>query len=145
MKVVSLVSCIIVSIFVILLLSMGVQANNYTQVNATVIIDKIENGEEINLTDSRILGEINVSSIKLKTIPNPQYNKFLNEGDPKKVLVFYGINENRSIVQSNIKIKNSFFENGLDLSCTTFNAPIDFDGTTFNDSADFNGSTFKFA
>ena len=132
---------------VILLLSTATQATEYREVNkevkASEILKHIENGEDIYLENCSIVGELNISAIKLKTVPNPDFYKLLNEEDPKEVLVFYGINENRSIVQSNIKIKNSFFENGLDLSCTTFNAPIDFDGTTFNDSADFNGSNFN--
>jgi uncharacterized protein YjbI with pentapeptide repeats len=132
MKAISLVSYTILSILVILLLSTAAQATEYrevgTEVKAEDILKQIENGEDINLTDCRIVGELKVSNITLETFPKSDSDKLL---------------KNVSVIKSNITITNSIFENDLYFSNMLFNNPANFSGATFNDYIDFSGATFN--
>ena len=136
MKAVSLVSCISFSIFLILFMSMSTQATEYrennTEVNASDISKHIENGDDIYLDSCRIIGELNVSKMKLEIITNTSII-----GD-----VIY-IGRSNSKIENKILIYDSVFEKGLDFSNSLFKAPISFNGSTFNDSVDFSGSTFN--
>ena len=121
MRVVSLVFCIFLSIFVILSLSMAVQATEYKEVKAEEILKQIEDGEDVNLTDCHIVGELDVSKIKLETVPNPVFDLLLKEGWSERDIPNLYVKENTSVVKSNIKIKNSTFENSIDFSNVYFN------------------------
>ncbi|MGV8076134.1 MAG: pentapeptide repeat-containing protein [Methanosarcina sp.] len=147
MKFRPLTSYILLSILVILLLCTEVQANEYREVNAKVkaedILKHIENDDDINLTDCSIVGELNVSKIKLKTIPNPYFHKSLDARYTTALLFYIDLKENLSIIESNITIENSTFKNTFDFSNVLFINSADFSGTIFNNSADFTGATFN--
>lgn len=143
-----LVSHILLSIVIFFLLSMATQATEYreanTEVKAEEILKHIENGEDINLTSCHIVGELNVSNIILKTVPNPHFYELMDLGLDKGYIVEKGVSEEYlHVVESNIQIKNSIFEKHLDFSNVVFNAPINFSESTFNDTADFSESTFN--
>lgn len=92
MKAVSLFSCIMLSISVILLLSTGAQATEYkevnTEVNASSITEHVENSDDIYLDNCSIVGELNTSKIKLETVPNPEYYTLLSESGFVGIRVF---------------------------------------------------------
>ncbi|WP_187151837.1 potassium channel family protein [Methanosarcina siciliae] len=129
-------------------------ATEYRDVRASEILKQIENGEDVNLTDCRIIGELNLSEIEVETVPNPKYSELLESGffdgeDLKR----YGVNKDLKVVESNIKIRNSIFENDLDFSNALFNkslffvegnftSTVNFLCTTFGDFASFIGATF---
>ncbi len=147
MKFRTLTSYILLSILVILLLCTEVQANEYREVNAKVkaedILKHIENDDDINLTDCSIVGELNVSKIKLKTIPNPYFHKSLDARYTTALLFYIDLKENLSIIESNITIENSTFKNTFDFSNVLFINSADFSGTIFNNSTNFSGTIFN--
>lgn len=116
MRAKSLVSFILLSSLVILLLSTATQATEYKEVKADDILKQIENDEDINLTDCRIVGVLTVSKIKLETVSNPNFCKLLNEEFDKEELIELGCTENLHVIKSNITIKNCIFENNVDFS-----------------------------
>jgi hypothetical protein len=144
MKAISLVSCVLLSILIILLLSTAVQATEYREVNTTVkaveILKHIKNCEEVNLTDCRISGDLNINEIKLKTVPNSDK---IESFYTKNCYFCYEHPEKLSVIESNIKIRNSIFENNVSFSNVSFKEPVDFSYTEFNDSADFSETIFK--
>jgi Pentapeptide repeats (9 copies)/Ion channel len=143
MKAKFLVSFIGLSILVFLLCSTAAQATEYREINKEVnagdILKHIEKGEDINLVNCSIVGELNLSSNKFKTILNPAYTESLNEwfseaeAEP----------ENISVVESNIKIKRSIFKNDVKFSLAEFNGYVDFSGTNFNAPVSFSGTNFN--
>ena len=124
-----------------------VQATEYSEANKDVqaadILNHIENGDDVNLTNCHIFGELNLSKIKLETVPNPCFNILLSRLGDRKYLIDHGVNENLSVIASSIIIKNSTFENNLNFASTQFKNSADFRYATFKDSADFSGATFK--
>lgn len=163
MKARSLVSFFLLSTLVILLLSTAVQATEYREVKAEEISKQIQNGEDIDLTNCLIIGELNVSNINLETVPNPAFNKALKNTNTvirynkavtiisstsnklrynKEELISIGLNENSSVIESNITVKNSIFENGVNFSNVHFKNFISFKGTTFSD-VNFKGASFS--
>ena len=120
------------------LVSTVVQANEYREVskkvNATDISKHIENGDPVNLVNCSIVGELNVSKIRLKTVPNPYFNT--NH-------IKYNIKENLGVIESSIIIQKSTFENKLDFSFVQFKNTVSFNGTTFNNFAGFSYATFN--
>lgn len=144
MKSKPLVFFIVLSILVVLLFATAVHATEYRDVKAEEILKHIENGEDVNYTNCRIVGELNVSKIKLKTVPNPEYSQLLNNGYSKELIdLFCGISENVSIIESNIKIKNSIFEGCFDFSNVLLNSYTDFSQARFNSSANFSQVEFN--
>lgn len=125
---------------------MVVQATEYnkidTEVNAEDILKHIENNDDINLTNCIIVGEFNISNIKLKTVPNPSFYELLNKGYSKEELVYDGLNEKSSEVESNITIKNSIFEKSLNFSNVHFENFVSCEGATFRD-VNFKGASFS--
>jgi hypothetical protein len=130
-------------------------ADEYREIQASEILNQIEKGEDVNLTNCRIIGELNLNEIKLENIPNPKYNESLKSGYyySEGYLESHGVNI--KIIKSNIVIRNSIFENNLDFSnCLftksfsfvfwecTFGSFADFSFTTFGDSANFWNSIF---
>ncbi len=118
-------SYILLLTLVFTLLATVVQANEYSEANKDVqaadVLNHLEKGDDVNLTNCHIFGELNVSKIKLET-------------DPSLHL---------SIIKSNIIIKNSIFENKLDFSNVQLNNTISFNETIFYDSANFHSATFN--
>ena len=79
---------------------MAAQATEYKDVKAEDILKQINNGEEVNYTDCRIVGELNASKIN-ETAPNPYTSEdYILDHQP---------NMNSSVIESNIKIKNCDF------------------------------------
>lgn len=124
------VSWILLLTLILLFLSTTSHATEYKAVKAEDILKLIENDEDVNLTNCRIVGELDVSKIKLKTITTPYdfYKSFL---DPN------GYSENLNVIESNITFKNSIFEDGFNFSYVLLNSSADFNGSNFTNSADF--------
>ena len=135
----SSVSCILLATLVLFVLSTAVHAIEYKEVQAGDILKLIENGKEVNITDSHIIGELNLSEIKLETVPNP----FFRSAKEGWILVNYNaeINENLKVIESNITIINSNFENSVNFSNVLFNKTISFKNTSFKD-VDFTSTIF---
>ena len=83
------------------LISTAAQATEYREIKAEEILKQIENDGDVNYTDCRIIEELNVSKIKLETIPN-QYTS-------EDYILDHQPNMNSSVIESNIKIKNCDF------------------------------------
>ena len=47
-----------------------------------------------------IVGELNVSNAKLKTVPNPYFYRMLNEEYGRETLISYGVNENLRVIKA---------------------------------------------
>lgn len=63
------------SFFLLISMSMVGLADEYIEVQASEILKQIEKGEDVNLTNCRIIGELNFNEIKLENVPNPKYNE----------------------------------------------------------------------
>ena len=97
----------------------GVQAQELTEVNASDILEKIENGEDIFLENVWITGDLNVSKIELKTVD---------------------LNYELRVVESQIIIKDSVFENDVDFSNAQLKKSVNFADTSVKGTIDFRGS-----
>ncbi len=140
------------------------EKKEYREVRAKDILKQIENGEDVNLTYCRIVGELNLSTIELEEVINPNQNELLEYYDDSYNERF-GFDQKLRTINSNITINNSILENDLDFShvffkkpislddvtyfstatftCTYFNDTVNFDYSTFNDTADFSFATFN--
>jgi hypothetical protein len=152
MKAMYLFSCIMLSIYVIFLFSVGAQAIEYREVKADEIVTHIENGEDVNYTKCRIVGELNISKMKLETAPILHSNDFeihtytdFDNGCIKQHFVLSELKRNASVIKSNITITNSIFENDLDFSNALFKNPVFFYEVNFNKSANFSRVNFNYA
>lgn len=102
-------------------ISTGVKAQELTEVSALDILDQIEKGEDVDLEKVRIIGELNLSKIELKTVP-----------------VFYlGGKGELKVIETEIKITNSVFVNDVDFLKTQFNKPVSFFDTSFSGKSNF--------
>jgi len=119
---------------IVLLMSTSVQAKELTEVNAIDILKQIENGENIYLENVRIKGELNLSKIVLETVPSARSAGYIED---------YGLEKELKIVESNIIIQDSFFEEDVDFSNTEFRKDIDFSRTTFLGEIDFKSANFS--
>ena len=128
------------SFLVLISMSMVSLADEYREVQASDILKQIENGEDVNLTDCRIIGELNLSEIELETVPNPIYSVLLSERNGKD-FESYGITKELKIVESNIIIHNSIFENNFNFSNSKFNKSLSLENC-FSEKADFTCTTF---
>lgn len=128
-------------------------ADEYREVQVGEILKQIENGEDVYLENCRIVGELNLSKINLETVPNPKYNELLGSGYSEGSLETLLINKNLKIVESNLTIYNSIFENSLDFSNLIFKKPlylvgvncyskIRFVSSNFNNTTTFSETTF---
>jgi len=160
----TLIFCILLSTLVIFLLSTTAQASEYREINKEVkaedILKHIENGDDINLTNCQIVGELNLSKIELKTVPNPRYQELMEyyqseidllklNGDKES---HFGsimpekqpkINKDLKVVESNITIFNSIFEDNFDFSYALFKKPLSLIGVEFSSNTTFSGSYFN--
>lgn len=131
----------------LLLLSSVTQAAEYREVNAEINVSDIsahiEKGDDIYLDRCIIYGDLNLSKIKLETMSNPRYNKYLDSGYNGEWLKIIGISRELKIVEGNIKIQNSVFNDTVDFSNVFFENTISLKGTTLKGSSNFNGATFK--
>ena len=64
-------------------LSTVVQATEYREIDKEVqaadILNHLEKGDDVNLVNCSIVGELNISKIKLETVPNPSFKIPLGE------------------------------------------------------------------
>jgi uncharacterized protein YjbI with pentapeptide repeats len=130
-------------------------SRNDTEVKAEEILTHIENGDDIDLYNCTIDGELNVSTINLKIVPNPLFDEFLEQGYTEdRIFSDVGLLDKLSVIESNITIIESTFIDDVYFSFVQFNDSADFhnvnfnnlarfSGTTFNDSADFSGANFN--
>lgn len=102
--------------FSISTMTIDVQAKEYNEIDAKIILNKIEKGEDINLENVSIRGEFNLNGLAL--------NKTISE---QSACGMKGL----KIVESNITITDSIFENKVDLSFTHFNKTLNFQDTYF--------------
>lgn len=139
--------CFLLTLIIILLLSTTAQAAEYREVakkvNASDILIHVEMGEDINLDNCSIVGELNAS--KIKTVPNPLYYHSVRVDGNNNLFISSGHREPLHVIESNITIRNTFFENSVDLSYVFFKNSADFEGSTFNKSVDFEESVFNTA
>jgi uncharacterized protein YjbI with pentapeptide repeats len=113
---------------IVLLLSTGVQAQALTDVPASDILEQIRNGEDVAYENVRITGKLDLSKIKLETVPNARSARDIE---------WHGLEKELKIVESNIIIQNSVFEEDVDFSNTEFRKDIVFSGTSFSSKNDF--------
>ncbi len=77
-----------------------------TVVHAEDILKHIADGDDINLVNCSIVGKLNISNIKLETVPSPYFNKYLGRGNTKELLISLGLKKHLSVVKSDIIITN---------------------------------------
>jgi uncharacterized protein YjbI with pentapeptide repeats len=118
---------------IVLLMATGVQAQKLREVNATEILKQIENGEDIFLENVRITGKLDLRNINLKNVSKARFAREIE---------YYGLEKELKIVESEIKIPNSFFEEDVGFSNTEIRKDIDFSGTSFLRKSDFSGANF---
>ena len=145
MKQKSMIVWILLLGIVVLLLSTLVQAKELTEVYATDILKQIENGEDISLENVRIIGVFNLTKIELKTVPVARAEweiKYADLEGELKIVERLKI-ERLKIVESEIAIINSIFEDDVDTSRIQFRKKVDFSATTFLGESDFKGADFR--
>jgi len=123
---------ILLVVLVVLAMSAGVQAQELREVPASEILEKIQAGEDVDYANVRVTGEFNVSKIYLETVPVARTEWQKN----------WYLEEELKIVESEIVIISSVFENSVDFSNTQFKKPVDFHGTSFLDISAFRGASF---
>ena len=121
-------------VIVILAMSAGVQAQELREVPASEILERIQAGEDVNYTNIRVTGELDLSRIDLETVPNPRPPWQIEKG---------GLKEELEVVESKIKIVNSVFENNVDFSSTQFEKRLNFKDTKFLGRTEFIDVTFS--
>ena len=115
---------IVISILLITLLfstSSFAQPDYSQEINSSDILEQIENGEDVYISDSLIKGKLDLSSANLSEI---------DESDLK-------------IVRSKIIIEKSLFEEDVDFSNTRFENKINFSKSHFKQNAYFRQSKFE--
>lgn len=110
----------------------GVQAQELTEINASEILEQIENGEDVYLENVRIIGELNLNNIELNSTFISPMGFFDNAQ----------IDEYKK-VESKIIIRKSIIENNIDFSKTLFRKELDFRGSSFLGNVDFEFSRFN--
>jgi len=145
--------CILLTLIVIVLLSTTAQAAEYRkadkEVNASDILSHIEKGNDINLYNCSIVGDLDTSKIKLKTVSNQRvYSPVYGSVDEYDELNFLGAlnsweNKNFHLIENNISITNSNFEDNVNFSYVIFNGSVDFHFSNFNRSVIFGPATFN--
>jgi len=121
------------SVIAVFVLSTGVQAQELTDVPASDILKQIDNEENIFLQNVNITGKLDLSKIDLKTVPSAWST--LKDFE-------FGLEKELKIVESNIIIQDSVFEEDVDFSNTEFREYIDFRGTTFFGEVDSEAANF---
>jgi len=127
-------------VLAVLVMSTGAQAQELREVPASEILEKIQAGEDVNYDGYRITGELNLSEIYLEKIPIARHVPIITRHEFG--FVWWGLEEELKIVESEITIINSVFENNVDFSNTRFKMPVDFFDTSFLDISDFGGACF---
>jgi uncharacterized protein YjbI with pentapeptide repeats len=133
MKPKNVIVWILVLGIVALLMSTSVQA--WEEVDATDILKQIENGVNVSHENVHIVGELDLSEIKLNKTATIRRSKWQKD--------CFDLREELNVVNSTITITNSFFENDVDFSNTQFENDVDFTNSSFLGSSYFNGTVFK--
>ena len=133
MKLKNVIVWILLLGIVVLLMSTSVQAKELTEVNATDILEKIENGESFPLVNYIITGKLDLSKINLTTVPIAR---------EEWQITYFGLEEELKIVKGVIIIKNCIFVDDVDFSYTQFRTIIDFSKTSFLGEINFRGADF---
>ena len=120
-------------ILLVSMMSTGCQAQGLTEINASDILDKIKNGEDIYLQNVHIVGDFNLSKVELETLPS--------EWSIQEIQI-YNLDDELKLVETEIKIIDSVFENDVILSNAQFKNAIDFQNTSFLGKTDFRGTSF---
>ena len=123
---------IFLPVLVVLAMSAGIQAQELREVPASEILEKIQAGEDVNYTNVRVTGELDVRRIDLETVPIAR----------TQFEIKVGLKEELKIVESEIIIINSVFENDVYFSNTQFRKTLNFQNTSFFGSY-FNGAHFN--
>ena len=118
---------------IVLLMPTDVQAKELREVSASEILKQIENGEDIFLENVSITGELDLCEIELENVPISR---------TEWEIEYVGLEEKLKIVESEIAIINSVFENDVGFSYTQFIKDIDISRTTFLGEIDFRGADF---
>ncbi|WP_196296977.1 potassium channel family protein [Methanosarcina barkeri] len=135
----------LLSFFVLTFMPMVCLADEYREIQASKILNQIEKGEDVNLTNCRIIGEFNLNEIKLENVPTPKYNELkYNESLKSGYCYSEGFLEpkNIKVIKSNIIIHNSIFENNLDFSNCLFTKSFSFVNVNCSSAANFRTTTF---
>jgi len=145
MKPRALTCCFLVLILILSLLCITVKATKYnetdTKIEAKDILQHIQTDDDINLMNCTIVGELNTSNLKLKTINNSYFSKLLDNYTRDKL--YNGkLNDRSLIIESNITIENSTFKNKLNFSNVKFKNTLSFKKVNFDDNVDFIGANF---
>jgi acetyltransferase-like isoleucine patch superfamily enzyme len=139
-------SYILLLTLVFSVLSIGVQATEYkvvnTEVNAEDILKHIENSDDVNLTNCRIVGELNLSKIELKTVPMTDLQMSTSNISIEDSKFENKLDFSNAQFNNTVSFKRTFFTDSADFSYTNFNNSADFSYTNFTDSADFQGMDF---
>ena len=137
------ISWMFLPVIVVLVMSAGVQAEGLREVPASEILEKIQAGEDVHLKNVCITGEFNLSRIELETAPivctSREIEWYSFKRGPK---IHYGLVNELKIIESEITIIDSVFENSVDFSDTRFKKPVGFHGTLFLNISDFSGVSF---
>jgi hypothetical protein len=107
--------------------------NSFTEVQASEILAKVQNGEPVEYDHIIIKGDINISQLNL---PIKQINRTSFD------LVF-GYSESLKVVSSSIRINDSTFDGFVSINYTILDESIDFSGSDFTKGTYFEGSVFN--
>jgi S-layer protein (TIGR01567 family) len=103
-------------------------------VNASEILDKIQNREPFKGDHITVVGDLNLSQSDLSTEYVSRNLYEINN---------LGLSDKQKIVTSFIRINDSLIKGNLILDGTTFDGPMDFSSTSFNGNVNFKGSEFN--
>jgi hypothetical protein len=98
-----------------------------TEIPASVILDKIQNGKPVEYDHVRVIGDLDVNTLEL----------------PTKRIDISVISEECKFVSASIEITNSTFNGSVNFSDIFFEDPINFVNTTFSMVANFGGAIFR--
>ena len=123
---------ILLPVLVVLAMSAGVQAQELREVPASWILEKIQAGEDVNYTNVRVTGELDLSRIELETVSVER---------TWREIEYFGLKEESKLLESKITIKDSIFETDVNFQNTSL-TDVNFQNTSFLGKTDFNVTIF---
>jgi len=124
---------ILLPVLVVLAISTGVHAQELREVPASEILEKIQAGEDVNYTNVRVTGELDLSRIELETVSVER---------TWREIEYFGLKEESKLLESKITIKDSIFETDVNFQNTQFRECFNFQNTSFLGKTDFNVTIF---
>lgn len=131
-------------------------AQTYREVPAEEILKKIEAGQPVEYDNVTIVGDLNVSGLKLSTVhvKRNEYEEYLFDLSDDSKVIASAINITNSLImgsidfkgvtlQKNVDLRNTEILNDTYFSGARFNQSAHFIDTRFNQSASFNYSIFN--